>query len=62
MSTKATFKRVALVAVASLGFGVLSSIAPATAAGEGGETTDTQITAVAIPRYLIMRLMMLVCC
>jgi trimeric autotransporter adhesin len=31
MSTKTTFKRVALVAVASLGFGVLSSIAPASA-------------------------------
>jgi hypothetical protein len=32
MSTKTTFKRVALVAVASLGFGVLTSVAPATAA------------------------------
>jgi len=32
MSTKTTFKRVALVAVASMGFGVLSSVAPATAA------------------------------
>ena len=32
MSTKTTFKRVALVAVASLGFGVLSSVAPASAA------------------------------
>ena len=32
MSTKTTFKRVALVAVAALGFGVLSSVAPATAA------------------------------
>jgi hypothetical protein len=31
MSTKTTFKRVALVAVASLGFGVLSSVAPASA-------------------------------
>jgi hypothetical protein len=31
MSTKTTFKRVALVAVASLGFGVLTSIAPASA-------------------------------
>jgi len=33
MSTKTTFKRVALVAVAALGLGVLSSVAPATAAG-----------------------------
>ena len=32
MSTKTSFKRVALVAVASLGFGVLSSMAPASAA------------------------------
>jgi hypothetical protein len=32
MSTKTTFKRVALVAVASLGFGVLTSVAPASAA------------------------------
>jgi trimeric autotransporter adhesin len=32
MSTKTTFKRIALVAVASLGFGVLTSVAPATAA------------------------------
>jgi len=31
MSTKTTFKRVALVAVAALGFGTLSSVAPATA-------------------------------
>ena len=31
MSTKTNFKRVALVAVASLGFGVLSSVAPASA-------------------------------
>jgi hypothetical protein len=35
MSTKTTFKRVALVAVASLGFGVLTSVAPASAAGLG---------------------------
>jgi len=32
MSTKTTFKRVALVAVAALGMGVLTSVAPATAA------------------------------
>jgi trimeric autotransporter adhesin len=31
MSTKTTFKRIALVAVASLGFGVLTSVAPANA-------------------------------
>ena len=41
MSTKTTFKRVALVAVAALGFGVLTSVAPASAS-----TTDvTSITA-----------------
>jgi len=44
MSTKTTFKRVALVAVASLGFGVLSSVAPASAA----ESDAAEITAVAI--------------
>ena len=31
MSTKTTFKRIALVTVAALGFGVLTSVAPATA-------------------------------
>ena len=31
MSTKTTFKRVALVAVAALGFGLLTSVAPASA-------------------------------
>ena len=54
MSTKTTFKRVALVAVAALGFGVLSSVAPASAGVAasfslstssitvvGGSTTDT---------------------
>ena len=39
MSTKTTFKRVALVAVASMGFGVLTSVAPASAAS-GSFTTD----------------------
>ena len=32
MSTKTNFKRVALVAVAALGLGVLTSVAPASAA------------------------------
>jgi len=40
MSTKTTFKRIALVAVAALGFGVLTSVAPASAA----ERTPTSIT------------------
>jgi len=39
MSTKTTFKRIALVAVAALGLGVVSSVAPATAA-------STAVTAV----------------
>jgi len=34
MSTKTNFKRVALVAVAALGLGVLTSVAPASAAGD----------------------------
>jgi hypothetical protein len=42
MSTKTTFKRVALVAVAALGLGVLSSVAPASAAG----TANANITAI----------------
>jgi hypothetical protein len=46
MSTKTTFKRIALVAVASLGFGVLTSVAPVTAAVQSdalvlGATTGT---------------------
>ena len=39
MSTKTNFKRVALVAVASLGLGVLTSVAPANAAAADGVTT-----------------------
>jgi len=41
MSTKTTFKRVALVAVAALGLGVLSSVAPANAADARTFTLDT---------------------
>jgi hypothetical protein len=41
MSTKTTFKRIALVAVAALGFGVLTSVAPASAA----QITSSAITA-----------------
>jgi hypothetical protein len=39
MSTKTTFKRVALVAVAALGFGVLTSVAPATAGANAAITS-----------------------
>ena len=49
MSTKTNFKRVALVAVAALGLGVLTSVAPANAAAggitiaaNGGGTTDSR--------------------
>ena len=48
MSTKTNFKRVALVAVASLGLGVLTSVAPAFAApsltvsANGGTATDSR--------------------
>jgi len=44
MSTKTTFKRIAFVAVASLGFGVLTSVAPASA----DEATVAEVTAVTI--------------
>ncbi len=48
MSTKTTFKRIALVAVAALGLGVLTSVAPASAAIESdsltlGATTGTAV-------------------
>ena len=43
MSTKTTFKRIALVTVAALGFGVLTSVAPANAAVLDGVTGVTQI-------------------
>jgi len=39
MSTKTTFKRIALVAVAALGLGVLSSVAPANARTAGSSIT-----------------------
>ena len=45
MSTKTTFKRIALVTVAALGFGVLSSVAPATAA----PITPTAVTVGTVP-------------
>jgi len=43
MSTKTTFKRVALVAVASLGFGVLSVVAPTSASA--AENSVAEVTA-----------------
>ena len=48
MSTKTTFKRVALVAVAALGFGVLTSVAPASAADTLVAST-TSLTVGTIP-------------
>jgi hypothetical protein len=39
MSTKTTFKRIALVTVAALGFGVLTSVAPASAAGNAASAS-----------------------
>ena len=45
MSTKTTFKRVALVAVAALGFGVLTSVSPANAA----DVTPTALTVGTLP-------------
>jgi hypothetical protein len=41
MSTKTTFKRIALVAVASLGLGLFTSVAPATAGGDVTFSVDT---------------------
>jgi hypothetical protein len=41
MSTKTTFKRIALVTVAALGFGVLTAVAPASAAPSTGLSAHT---------------------
>jgi trimeric autotransporter adhesin len=50
MSTKTTFKRIALVAVAALGFGVLTSVSPANAAGA---ITPTAITVGTLPTLAV---------
>ena len=44
MSTKTTFKRVALVAVAAMGFGVLTTVAPATAAQPADNTLVSAVS------------------
>jgi trimeric autotransporter adhesin len=46
MSTKTTFKRIALVAVAALGLGVLTSVAPANAAAKTFSLDTTSVTVV----------------
>ena len=46
MSTKTTFKRVALVTVAALGFGILSSVAPASATATAIALEKSSITVV----------------
>ena len=46
MSTKTTFKRIALVAVAALGFGTVSAISPAQAVGVSFTTNATSYTSV----------------
>ena len=55
MSTKTTFKRIALVAVAALGFGTLSVIAPATAAVSGDtNTVDYAATSVELGQDAVL--------
>jgi len=49
MSTKTTFKRIALVAVAALGLGVVSSVAPANAVAEQTVTSISAGTLIARP-------------
>ena len=49
MSTKTNFKRVALVAVAALGLGVLTSVAPASAADVSNETLALGVVAATTP-------------
>ena len=46
MSTKTTFKRIALVTVAALGFGVLTSVAPASAYAGSMSVSTTSLTVV----------------
>lgn len=46
MSTKTTFKRIALVTVAALGFGLLSSVAPASATAGGASVSTSSLTVV----------------
>jgi hypothetical protein len=46
MSTKTTFKRIALVTVAALGFGVMTSVAPASAAATSFSLNTSSITVV----------------
>jgi hypothetical protein len=48
MSTKTTFKRIALVAVAALGFGMLS-VVPSTAVPQADTLTSSATTATALP-------------
>jgi len=61
MSTKTTFKRIALVAVVSLGFGVLTSVSPALAANNADAaavtalTEDTQIVTALSASALVVR-------
>ena len=56
MSTKTSFKRVALVAVASLGIGVLSSMAPASAAMATWSATGNANTSVGINKITLATL------
>jgi trimeric autotransporter adhesin len=49
MSTKTTFKRIALVAVAALGLGVLTSVAPATAVQRAGSSVTVGTPSVFVP-------------
>jgi len=49
MSTKTTFKRIALVTVAALGFGVLASVAPATASVATNSGLAATLTVGTIP-------------
>ena len=45
MSTKTSFKRIALVAVTAMGFGLLSSVAPASAADTERDATSITVGA-----------------
>jgi hypothetical protein len=55
MSTKTTFKRVALVTVAALGFGMLSSVNVASAANTEGVISVTQVTTARLDGPVVLK-------
>jgi hypothetical protein len=55
MSTKTTFKRIALVAVAALGLGMLSSVTVASAANTEGSLSVSQVTTARLDAPVVLK-------